>query len=200
MVSISQSTRMRVAGPPTSVVRKPLAGIPPFSSPSAVVAPPRLPRGLSMVPACPIKPRHFVAGPTLNETNGTHCRYKNAFAAYDECQPLTKAKLTRSCAGPNPGAITYTQFTTDIALEETGRCKRLALEHHKWHRRWTSEARNVGSHPRPPAKRNGDAPSQLPLQTLCVTGIPSPRPFPVKARGSYWLASGSVPGTTSGPC
>ena len=46
----------------------------------------------------------------------------------------------------------------------------------------------------------GDAPSQLPLQTLCVTGIPSPRPFPVKARGSCWLASGSVPGMTSGPC
>ena len=53
---------------------------------------------------------------------------------------LTKAKLTCSCAGPNPGAITYTQFATDIALEETERCKRLALEHHKWHRMRTSEA------------------------------------------------------------
>ncbi len=45
--------------------------------------------------------------------------------------PLTKAKLTRSCAGPNTGAITYIQITTDIVLEVTERCKRLALEHHK---------------------------------------------------------------------
>ena len=158
MVPKMQSARTPVAGlptTPTTAVRNPLARIPPFGSPSAVAAPPRLPRGLPMVPACPIKLRHFVAGPTPNETNRTHFRYNTCVSSYDECQPLTKAKLTRSCAGPNPGAITYIQFTTDIALEETGRCKRLALEHHKWHRRWTSEARNVGSHPRPLAKRNG---------------------------------------------
>ena len=69
--------------------------------------------------------------------------------------PLTKAKLTRSCAGPNPGAIKYVQFTTVIALEETERCNKLALEHHKYHKMRTSEARDVGSHPRPPAKRQG---------------------------------------------
>ena len=43
----------------------------------------------------------------------------------------------------------------DIALEVTQRCKRLVLEHHKWHRMRISEARNVSSHPRPPAKRQG---------------------------------------------
>ena len=45
--------------------------------------------------------------------------------------PLTTAKLTRSCADANAGAIMYTQFTTDIALTVNGRCKKLALEHHK---------------------------------------------------------------------
>ena len=69
------------------------------------------------------------------------------------CQPLTKAKLTRSCAGPNPGAITYTQFTTDIALQETEICKTLALEHHKSHKMRTSMARNAGCH----AKTSGKA-------------------------------------------
>ncbi len=67
--------------------------------------------------------------------------------------PLTTAKLTRSCAGPNPGAIKYMQFTTDIALEETERCKRIALEHHKRHRMRTSGAHNVGGH----AKTSGKA-------------------------------------------
>ena len=69
--------------------------------------------------------------------------------------PLTKAKLTRSCAGPNPSAITYIQFTTGIALEETERCKGLALEHHKLAQNADLRGRNVGSHPRPPAKRQG---------------------------------------------
>ena len=41
--------------------------------------------------------------------------------------PLTTEKLTRSCADPNPGAIMYTQFTTDIVLEVNERCKQLAL-------------------------------------------------------------------------
>ena len=30
-----------------------------------------------------------------------------------------KAKLTRSCAHPNTGAIKYIPFTTDIALKST---------------------------------------------------------------------------------
>ena len=62
------------------------------------------------------------------------------------CQPLTKAKLTRSCAGPNSGAIKYLQFITDIALEETERCKKLALEHHKCHKMRTSKASNASCH------------------------------------------------------
>ena len=155
MLPKTQSARTPAAGPPpmpTTAVRKPLARISPLGCPSVVAAPPCHPRGLSMGLMCPIKTRHFVAGPTTNETNETHCRYKNRVSCVS---PLTKAKLTRSCAGPNPGAIIYTRFTTDIALEETERCKRLVLEHHKWHRIRTSEARNVGSQPRPPAKRQG---------------------------------------------
>ena len=152
-----------------------------------------------MVPACPIILRHFVAGTTPNETDGTQYRYKKCVLSYDSCpilhpprydfrpcrgtpitpkrgtmshptvscppkqsrycditkccrhplrkikdrQPLTKSKLTRSCAGTNPGATEYTQFATGmpledtgrckrIALEDTGKCKRVALEHHKW--------------------------------------------------------------------
>ena len=63
-------------------------------------------------------------------TNVTGISYENVNR--ESCvSPLTKAKLTRSCADPNPGAIKYIQFTTGIALEETERCKQLALEHHK---------------------------------------------------------------------
>ncbi len=156
MVPKTQSATTPVAGPPTTVGRKLLPGISPFGYPSVAVAPPRRhPRGLSMVPACPIKLLHFVAGPTPNETNGTHRRYKMRVSCVS---PLTKAKLTRSYGGPNTGAITYAQFTTDIALEETGRCKRLALEHHKWLRIRTSEARNAGSHPGPSGKAARDSP------------------------------------------
>ena len=81
----AQSAKTPVAGPPTTVVRKPLPGIPPFGSPSVAVAPVRLPRGLSMAPLCPIRPRHFVAGPTPNETNETTCRYKTCIFSYDKC-------------------------------------------------------------------------------------------------------------------
>ena len=200
MVPKTQSAKTPIAGPPTTVVRKPLAGIPPFGCPSVAAAPPRHPRGLSMAPVCPTKTPSFRSWTYANETNETHCRYEQCVFSYDECpictpsrydsghvtetkrvhhvsphtqpsipmpgqadrtqrrykchrhqlrkrknrescvSPLTKAKLTCSCAGPNPGAITYTQFATDIALEETERCKRLALEHHKWHRMRTSEA------------------------------------------------------------
>ncbi len=159
MVPKTPSARTPVAGPPTTLVRKPLAGISPFGCPSDAAALPRLLRGPSMVPVCPIKPRHFVAGTAPNETNGTHYRYKTCVLSYDECPICTLSRYDccpcRSCAGPNPGAIKYGQFTADIALEETERCKRLVLEHHKWHRMRISEARNVSSHPRPPAKRQG---------------------------------------------
>ena len=195
MVPKTQSAKTPIAGPPTTVVRKPLAGIHPFGCRRPAI------RAASQWHRCvPLRPRHFVAGPTPNETNETHCKYEQCVFSYDECpictpsrydsghvtetktvhhvpphtqpsipmpgqadrtqrrykchrhqlrkrknrescvSPLTKAKLTCSCAGPNPGAITYTQFATDIALEETERCKRLALEHHKWHRMRTSEA------------------------------------------------------------
>ena len=85
-------------------------------------------------------------------TNVTGISYENAKHRVSCVSPLTTAKLTRSCAGPNPGAITYTQLTTDISQEETETCKRLALEHHKTAQ---NVARNVGSQPRPPAKRQG---------------------------------------------
>ena len=86
------------------------------------------------------------------------------------CQPLTKAKLTHSCAGPNPGAITYTQFTTDIALQETEICKTLALEHHKSRKMRTSMARNAGCH----AKTSGKAARDL------SRGSIEPAPDPVR--------------------
>ena len=147
MVPKTQSAKTPVAGPPTTLVRKPLAGISPFGCPSDAAALPRLLRGPSMVPVCPIKPRHFVAGPASNETNGTHYRYKTCVLSYDEYPICTLYRYDvcpcRSCAGPNPGAIKYGQFTTDIALEETERCKGLALEHHEWHRMRTSVARSA---------------------------------------------------------
>ena len=85
MVLKTQSTKIPLAGPPTTVVEKPLPRIPPFGCPSVAVAPPRLPRGRSMVQACPIRLRHFVAGPTPNETNETTSRYKTCVFSYDEC-------------------------------------------------------------------------------------------------------------------
>ena len=139
MVPIRQSARTPVAGPPSNAnngcTKTPCRNTP--------VQKPKH-RGRAT--------RHFVAGPTPNETNETHCRYKTRVSCVS---PLTKAKLTHICAGPNPGAIRYTQFITDMALEVNERCKRLALEHHKWHRIAPSQARNVASHPRPPAKRQG---------------------------------------------
>ena len=86
-------------------------------------------------------------------TNVTGISYGNAENRGSYVSLLAKAKLTRSCAGPNPGAITYPQFATDITLEETGRCKKLALEHHKCHKMRTSKARNAVCH----AKTSGKA-------------------------------------------
>ena len=60
--------------------------------------------------------------------------------------PLTTAKLTRSCADPNFGAIKYTSITMAIALYIYKRCNRIALEHHKCDKMRTSKAPNVGCH------------------------------------------------------
>ena len=38
-----------------------------------------------MALVCLTKPHHSVAGPTPNETNETHCRYKTCVFSYDEC-------------------------------------------------------------------------------------------------------------------
>ena len=102
--------------------------------------------------------------------NGTGISYENANTRVSCVSPLTKAKLTRSCAGPNPGAITYTPFTTDIALEETERCKTLALEHHKCHKMRTSKASNASCH----AKTSGKAARDL------SRGSIEPAPDPVR--------------------
>ena len=181
MVPQTQSAKTPVAGTPTTVVRKPVAGIPTFGCPSVAAPPPCHPHGLSMVRVCLIRPRNFVAGPTQMRQMRHIADTKNAFSAttsvssvpfldtisahaviHSETKPghhvsphtppcilipaqadpiqrrhkchrhqlrkrknrelcvspLTKAKLTRSCAGPNPGAITYIQFTTDIALKK----------------------------------------------------------------------------------
>ena len=82
--------------------------------------------------------------------------YKNAKKRNRCHDPWLKSKLMHSCAGPNPGAINYIQFTTDIVLEVNERCKRLALEN-------TTNPTNSGPPgpamsvvtPRPPAKRQG---------------------------------------------
>ena len=206
-----QSAKTPIAGPPTTVVRKPLANTPCNN------APPTCSGRASLLPAWPLngtcashKSPLFRSWIYPNETNETHCRYGECVFSYDECpictlsrcdsglvtetkarhqvsphtqpsipmpgqadriqrrhkctgisyenenscvNPLTKAKLTHSCAGPNPGAIKYMQFTTDIVLEENERCKRLALEHHKRHKMRTSKASNAGCH----AKTSGKA-------------------------------------------
>ena len=80
--------------------------------------------------------------------------------------PLTTAKLTRSCADVNPGAINYTQFTTDMALELNERCQTLALEHHKCPETRTSEARDGGCH----AKTSGKAARDLSRGSLMACG------------------------------
>ena len=49
-------------------------------------------------------------------TNVTGSSYENA---NNRESPLSTAKLTRSCADTNIGAIKYTPFTTDIALQVT---------------------------------------------------------------------------------
>ena len=82
MVLKTQSAKTPVAGPSTTVVRKLLQEHLRSAAQVLRPAPPCHPRGLSMAPVCPIKPRHFVAGPTPNETDGTHCRYKQCVFSY----------------------------------------------------------------------------------------------------------------------
>ena len=45
-----------------------------------------------VAPLCPIRPRHFVAGPTPNETNETTCRYKKCVFSYNECLMCTLSR------------------------------------------------------------------------------------------------------------
>ena len=79
-------------------------------------------------------------------TNVTGISYENAKNRVLCVSLLTTAKLTRSCADQYTGAIKYTQFTTVIAWEVNERCKRLALEHHKYDKMRTPKARDVGCH------------------------------------------------------
>ena len=60
--------------------------------------------------------------------------------------------------------IKYRQFTTDIALEVSERCKTLTLEHHKCHKMRTSKARNAGCH----AKTSGIAARDLSIGSISL--------------------------------
>ena len=95
-------------------------------------------------------------------TNVTGISYQNAKNRVSCVSPLTTAKLTRSCAGPNPGVITYTQCITDVSLEDIERCTQLVLEHHKCHKMRTSKARNAGCH----AKTSGKEARDLSIGSL----------------------------------
>ena len=95
-------------------------------------------------------------------TNVTGISYGNAENRGSYVSLLATAKLTLSCAGPNTGVITYTQCITDIALEDTERCKSLVLEHHKCHKMRTSKARNAGCH----AKTSGKAARDLSIGSI----------------------------------
>ena len=96
------------------------------------------------------KPGHHVSPhtppsmPMPGQADRIQRRHKCTGISYENVNscvnPLTKAKLTHSCAGPNSDAIECIRFTTGIALEVNERCKRLALEHHKCHKMRTSEA------------------------------------------------------------
>ena len=79
------------------------------------------------------KPGHHVSphtAPMPGQADRTQRRHKCTGISYENTRnrelcvsQWTKAKLTRSCASPNPGAITYTQFATGIPPEETGDAK-----------------------------------------------------------------------------
>ena len=100
--------------PPHAVVHtetKPVHHVSPHAQPS-IPMPPQADR---------IQRRHKCTGISYENVNS----YVN---------PLTTAKLTRSCAGANPGTIKCIQFMTGIASKVNERCKNLALEHHKRHK------------------------------------------------------------------
>ena len=83
-----QSAKASLAGSVTGIARQCLVGLPPLALlgyPSVAAAPPCLPSGLSVALVCLTKPHHSVAGPTPNETNETHCRYRKCVFSYDEC-------------------------------------------------------------------------------------------------------------------
>ena len=97
-------------------------------------------------------------------TNVTGISYENAKHRESCIGPLTTAKLTHSCADPNPGAITYTQATTDMALAVNERCKTLVLKHHKYYKMRTSKAPNAGGH----VKISGKAARDLSRGSLVI--------------------------------
>ena len=80
MVLKTKSAKTPVAGPPTTVVRKPLVGTRHRAAHVLRAAPPCLSRGLSMTLVCPIKLRHFVAGPTQMRQMRHIADTKNAFS------------------------------------------------------------------------------------------------------------------------
>ena len=165
MVPKTQSAKTPVAGPPTTVVRKPLANTPCYNAPPGR---PTCSGRATLLPAWPLNGTCVSHKSPLFRSwiypNETHCRYNKCVFSYDECpictlsrydsghvtetktvhhvsphtqpsipmpgqpdrirrrhkctrisyenvnscvNPLTKAKLTHSCAGANPGAIKY---------------------------------------------------------------------------------------------
>ena len=60
-------------------------------------------------------------------TNVTGISYEDALNRESCVSSLTTLKLMRSCAGPNPDAMNYTWFTTDMALKVNERCNKVAF-------------------------------------------------------------------------
>ena len=100
----------------------------------------------------------------------TGISYGNAKTRALCVSPLTTAKLTRSCADLYPGAIKYTQLTTDIALEVNERCKQLALKHHKCDKMRTPKARDVGCHAKTSVTPRRGSPCGCPRACICLLG------------------------------
>ena len=103
-------------------------------------------------------------------TNVTGISYENAKTRVLCVSPLTTAKLTPSCADPNPGAIKYIQFTTDIALEVNERCKQLALEYHKSDKMRTPNARDAGCHAKTSVTLRRGSHKGCPRACICLLG------------------------------
>ena len=92
MVLKLPSATSPVAGPPTTVARKPLTATRHRADPHVATTPPCHQRGPSMILVCPIRSRNFVAGPAPNETNEITCRYRKCVFSYDECLMRTPSR------------------------------------------------------------------------------------------------------------